>query len=134
MTPEDKIKILNPSCTSARHASSYLGVSIVYFLKCRCSLSVKLYRKKEKLFSDPHMTPRDNVKIPKPYCTSTGHIQSYPRVSFVYSWKCRQSYNDNNFTKTSFSGPKLNPRAKTKILKPYCESARHTNKNIGYDL
>ena len=27
--------------------------------------------KKEKLFFDPHLTPLDNMKIPKSYCTST---------------------------------------------------------------
>ena len=37
--------------------------------------------KKEKSFLDPHLTPRDKMKIPKPYCTSTGHGKSSPRIS-----------------------------------------------------
>ena len=44
----------------------------------------------------PQLTPRDKMKIPKPHCTSTSHSQSYPRVSFVYSMKCRQSSSDNS--------------------------------------
>ena len=55
-------------------------------------LSDKLCKKKEKKerrFFHPHLTPRDKMKITKPYCTSTRHSQSYPRVSFVYSMKCR---------------------------------------------
>ena len=27
--------------------------------------------KKKRLFFDPHLTPRDQMKIPKPNCTST---------------------------------------------------------------
>ena len=81
MTPGGKMKIPNPYCTSTRHDQSYPRVSIVCFRKCRCSSSDKLYRKKEKLFFDPHLTPRDKMKIPKPYCASTGHGQSSPRIS-----------------------------------------------------
>ena len=68
---------------------------------------------------DPYLTPRVKLKIPKPYCTSTRHFQSYPRVSFVYSLNCRQSSSDNR----EFFGPELTPGAKMKILKPYCASA-----------
>ena len=46
---------------------------------CRCSSSDKLYRKKKSFF-DPHLTPRDKIKIPKPYCASIGHGQSSPRI------------------------------------------------------
>ena len=38
-------------------------------------------KKKEKSFFDPHLTPRDKMKIPKPYCASTGHGKSSPRIS-----------------------------------------------------
>ena len=38
-------------------------------------------KKKEKTFFDPHLTPRNKMKIPKPYCASTGHGQSSPRIS-----------------------------------------------------
>ena len=70
--------------------------SIVYSWKCRCSWSDKLCRKKETSFFNPHLTPRDiKMKIPKPYCISSRHTQSYLRVSFVYSMKCRQSSCDN---------------------------------------
>ena len=43
------------------------------------------------LFFDPDLTPRDKMKIPEPYCTSsTRHTQSYPRVSFVISMNCTE--------------------------------------------
>ena len=32
--------------------------------------------KKEMLF-DPHLTPREKMKIPKPYCTSTRDIPNH---------------------------------------------------------
>ena len=48
------MEIPNPNCSSTRHAQSYPRVSVVYFWKCRCSSSDKLYRKKEKSFFDPH--------------------------------------------------------------------------------
>ena len=102
MIPGGKMKIPKPYCTSARYAKSYPGVSIVYSWKCWWSSIDNLYRKNEMLFFNPHLTPRDKMKIPKPFCTSSRHFQSYPRVSFVYSIKCRQSSSDNNFTKTSF--------------------------------
>ena len=50
--------------------------------------------KKRKSFFDP----RDKMKYPKPFI-SKRHSQSFPRVSFAYSMKCRQSTSDNNFTK-----------------------------------
>ena len=81
MTPAGKMKIPNPYCTSKRHAQSYPRVSIVYFWKFRCSSSDKVYRKQEKSFFDPHLTPRGKMKIPKPYCAFTGHGQSSPRIS-----------------------------------------------------
>ena len=37
--------------------------------------------KNGKSFFDPHLTPRDKMKILKPYCTSTGHSQASPRIS-----------------------------------------------------
>ena len=37
--------------------------------------------KKEKSFFDPHLTPRDKMKILKTYCASTGHGKSSPRIS-----------------------------------------------------
>ena len=97
--PGDKMKIPYPYCTSAGHDQSYPRVSIVYSWKCRWSSSDKLYRKIETSFFDPDLIHQDKMKISKPYCTSTRHTQSYPRVSFVYSMKCRQSSNDKNFTK-----------------------------------
>ena len=90
------------------------------------------------LFFDPDLTPRDKMKIPEPYCTSsTRHTQSYPRVSFVISMNCTQSSSDKNFTKTFF-GPYVAPGAKMKILRPYCASARHAQSDpriyFGYGL
>ena len=123
--PRGKMQIPNPYCTSAKHAQSYPSISIVYTWKCRCSWSDKLDRTKEISFLDPHLTPRDKLKIPKPYCKSTRHTQSYPRVSFVYSMKCRQSSCDNNFTKNIIFGPLFTPVAKMKIWKTFYASARH---------
>ena len=37
------------------------------------------------------------IKIPKHYCASTRHIQSFPRVSFVYSEKWRWSSIDKPY-------------------------------------
>ena len=51
MTPGGKMKILNTYWPSSRHPQSYPWVSIVYFWKCRCSSSDKLYRKKKSRFS-----------------------------------------------------------------------------------
>ena len=41
---------------------------------------------------------RDEKKNQKPYCTSTRHTLSYPRVSFFYYLKFRWSSNDNPYT------------------------------------
>ena len=35
----------------------------------------------KKSFLNPHLTPQDKMKIPKPYCASTRHGQSSPRIS-----------------------------------------------------
>ena len=88
MIPGGKMKIPKPYCTSAWYPKSYPRVSIVYSWKCWWSSSDNHYRKNETSFFNPHLTPRDKMKIPKPFCTSTRHFQSYPRVSFVYSIKC----------------------------------------------
>ena len=88
--PHGKMKIPNSYCTSARHVQSYPRVLIVYSWKCRWSSVDKLYRKRETSVFDHHLTTRDKNKIPKLYYTSTRHSQSYPRVSFNYSIKCRQ--------------------------------------------
>ena len=76
--------------------------------------------KKEKSFFDPHLTPRG--KIPKPYWASTGHGQSSPRISFVYSlkrwwrWSDKTTLENVNFQSLFTPGDKMN------ILKPYCAS------------
>ena len=75
---------------------SYPRGSIVYSWKCSCSSSDKLYRKMETFF-DPHSTPRDKMKIPKPYCICTRLTLKYPRVSFLKSLKCRWSSSDKLF-------------------------------------
>ena len=62
------------------------------------------------------LTPGMKMKIPKPCCSSTRHTQSYPRVSFVFSGKCRWSSSDNPYmTKTSFFGHHITQRAKCKF-------------------
>ena len=126
MTPAGKMKIPNPYCTSTRHAQSYPRVPIVYFWKCRCSSSDKLYRKQEKSFFDPHLTPRGKMKIPKPYCASTGHGQSSLRISLVFFLKCWWSLNDKTTLQNVIFRPLFDPRGQNKILKPYCASTRHT--------
>ena len=57
-----------------------------------------LIRQKTSFFH-PHMTPGGKIKIPNPYCTSTRHDQSYPRVSIVCFWKCRCSSSDKLYRK-----------------------------------
>ena len=76
------------------------------------------HKKKTSIF-DHHLTSRDEMKIPKSYCTSTRHALSYSRVSFFLSQKWRQSSSDNNFTSES----------KGKIPKPYWASAKHAQSN-----
>ena len=58
--------------------------------------------KKKTSFSDPHLSPRDELKYPTAYYTSTRHTQSNPWVSFVYSLKCRQITSDINSPIWSF--------------------------------
>ena len=43
-------------------------------------VQVTIFTEEEKLFFDPHLTPRDKMKIPKPYCATTGHGQSSSRI------------------------------------------------------
>ena len=114
MTPGDKMKIPYPYCTPAY---SNFRVSIVYSWKCRSSSSDKLYRKIETSFFDPNLIHQDKTKIPKPYCTSTRHTQSYTRVSFAYFMKCRQSSNNKNCTKNIIFGPIFDPWAKNENSK-----------------
>ena len=70
LTPEMKIKILKPYCTSTRHSQLlYTIVSFVYSLKCRWSSS-----------DEPYMTENENV-IDRPSYDPWGHAQLYPGVS-----------------------------------------------------
>ena len=62
---------------------------------------------KETSFFDPYMTPGMKIKIQKPYCTSTRHILSYPRVSFVYYLKFRWSSSDKPYTSENVIFPPL---------------------------
>ena len=103
LIPVGKMKISNPYCTSARHAQSYPKVSSVFSWQCRCTSSDKLFLKKKKRRFSILIWPL-GIKngILKPYRTSTRHFQSYSRVSFTFSLKCKQSSSDNSFTKTSF--------------------------------
>ena len=48
-------------------------------------------------FFGPYLTPRAKLKIPKPFCASTGHAQSDFRISFGYDLTCRQSSYDKKF-------------------------------------
>ena len=44
-------------------------------------VQVTNFKEKKKSCFDPHLTPRGKMKILKPYCASTGHGQSSPRIS-----------------------------------------------------
>ena len=63
------------------------------------------------------MTPGGKMKIPNPYCKSARHTHSYPRVSIVYSWKCRCTSTDKLYRKieTSFFDPDLTSGQKWKF-------------------
>ena len=51
------------------------------------------------------------IKIQKPYCISTRHTQSYPRVSFVNYFKCRWILSDKPYmTENVFARPSYDPR------------------------
>ena len=86
-----------------------LEYQLSIFWKYRCSSSDKLYRKKEKSFFDPHLTPRDKMKIPKPYCASTGHGQSFPRISVVFFLNCWWSLSDKNTFENVIFRPLFDP-------------------------
>ena len=43
-------------------------------------VQVTNFTEKKKSFFDPYLTPRDKIKILKPYCASIGHGQSSPRI------------------------------------------------------
>ena len=131
LTPGDKMKILKPYCTSTRHAQWDPRVSFVYYLKYFVwnldGVQVRSLIRQKTSFFHPHMTPGGKMKIPNPYCTSTRHVQSYPRVLIIYFWKCRCSLSDKLHRKKekSFFDPRLTPRDKMKIPKPYCASTGH---------
>ena len=62
------------------------------------------------------------MKIPNPYCTSARHAQSYPRISSVYSWKCRCTSSDKLFDfRPSFehSGKNRNSETLLNIYKTF---------------
>ena len=73
--------------------------------------------KKKRCFFDRHLTLRDKMKIPKPCCTFKRHSQSYPRVPFVCSMKCKQSSNYNNFNKNVIFWPLIGPWGKNENSK-----------------
>ena len=63
------------------------------------------------------------MKILKPYCTSTRHALSYPRVSVDVD--VVQVINFTEKKGKSFFDPHLTPQDKMKIPKPYCASTGH---------
>ena len=59
-----------------------------------------------------YMTQGMKIKIQKPYCTSTRHTLSYPRVSFVYYLKFRWSLSDKPYTTENvIFPPSYDPRS-----------------------
>ena len=61
-------------------------------------------------FFDPYMTPGMKIGIQRPYCTSTRHTLSCPRVSFVYYFKFRWNSSDKPYTtKNVISPPSYDP-------------------------
>ena len=77
ITPWGKMKSANPYCTSAWHAQSYSeyqmsppeNVDVVHMTNFT-------EKQKNRHISDPKLTLRDKMKIPKPYSTSTRHSKS----------------------------------------------------------
>lgn len=78
------------------------------------------------------LTSKIKMKFPKPYYTSTGHLQSYSRIWFGYKYiKCYFTLLEPDFffvffTKTSFPRTLLTPGMKIKIPKSYCASKGHS--------
>ena len=81
MTPGDKMKF--PMLPA--HLQDMPNHILEYQLSTSENVDVvqvtNFTEKKEKSFFDPYLTLRDKIKIPKPYCASTGHGQSSPRIS-----------------------------------------------------
>ena len=121
-TPGMKIKIQKPYCTSTRHTESLEYHLTTIWNVDGVQVTSPLWQKTS--FIDPH----GKMKIPNPYCTFARHVQSYPRVSIVYSWKCRWRSGDKLYRKkeTSFFDHHLTTRDKNKIPKRYCTSTRHS--------
>ena len=79
--------------------------------------SDKLYRKKEKSFFNPQLTPRDKMKIQKPYCTSTGHGQSSPTISLLFFLKCWWSLSEKTTLDNVIFRPLFDPRGQNENFK-----------------
>ena len=88
-----------------------------YFWKRRCSSSDKVYRKQEKSFFDPHLTPRGKMKIPKLYCAATGHAQSSLRISLVFFLKCWWSLSDKTTLENVIFRPLFDPMGQNENFK-----------------
>ena len=68
---------------------------------------------KKRHFFNPYLTPVMKIKNQKPYCTSTKHTQSYPRVSFVYYLTFKWSSSDKPcMTEDIIVRPSCDPKGK----------------------
>ena len=103
MTPGGKLQIPNPYSTSA-HMPNHILEYQLFTPENVNVVQVKNFTEKR--------TPWDKLKALKTYCASTRHTHSYPRVSFVYFIKCRQSSCDNNFTKNVIFWSLIDPSGK----------------------
>ena len=78
------------------------------------------------------------IKFQKPYCTSTRHTQSYPRVSIDYYMKCRWSSSDKPFkTEIWIYRPSFNPRGhneNSESLLHFCKIIYMSNLILEYLL
>ena len=73
MTPGG-MKVPNPYCTSTRQPNHVLEYLLSTFENVDVVQVTNFTEKKKSSFSTL-INPREKMKIPKPYCTSTGHGQ-----------------------------------------------------------
>ena len=94
-------------CTSTRHTLWYPRVSFFTIWNLDV-VQVTIFTENTKSRFSTLIWPLG--KIPKPYCTSTGHGQSSPRISLVFFLKCWRSLNDKTTLENVNFRPLFDPR------------------------
>ena len=116
----DKMKIDDMAkwkfCILTEHLQDMSNHTLEYQLSTPEHVDLEILGKKETSFSDPHLIPRDKVKIPKPYFTSKKFVLSCSRILFFFSWKCRQTSNDKNFTKSVIFWPLITSERSNNVM------------------